>query len=136
MHSYWCQFVFNYFLIKNYWLVKKKFKLFSVSFLKYSMKCSQKASSIVWKQCLYISVFGCILNRNFGRNRKLEPNRNRNSYRNRNFGQNRNRNRKFLITSWNIIYLPPIFWVSLHFNKNHIFDKPFNKKSTYNLINH
>ena len=74
-----------------------KLKLFS--FLEYSMKCSQKASYIVWKQCLRISVFGCISNRNFGQNWKLEPNQNRNqnSYRNRNFGQNRNR--KFPITT-------------------------------------
>ncbi len=48
-----------------------------------------------------ISVFGCIFNRNFGRNQNLELNQNRyrNSYRNQNFGQNRNRNRKFPITS-------------------------------------
>jgi hypothetical protein len=53
------------------------------------------------KYCLYISVFGCIFNRNFGRNRKIElnRNRNRNAYRNRNFGRNRNRNRKFPITT-------------------------------------
>ncbi len=48
-----------------------------------------------------ISVFGLILNRNFGRNRKMKwyRNRNRNAYRNRNFGRNRNWNRNFLITS-------------------------------------
>jgi hypothetical protein len=49
------------------------------------------------------SVFGSILNRNFGRNRKMEwyRNRNRNAYRNRNFGRNRYRNRKNPITKRN-----------------------------------
>ena len=60
---------------------------------------NQLGNIIVSKQ---ISVFGSVLNRNFGRNRKIERyrNRNQNAYRNRNFGRNRYRNRKFPITSW------------------------------------
>jgi hypothetical protein len=62
---------------------------------------NQLGNIIVSKQ---ISVFGSVLNRNFGRNQKIERyrnrNRNRNAYRNRNFGRYRYRNRKFPITSW------------------------------------
>ncbi len=63
--------------------------------------------------CQQISVFGSILNRNFGRNRKMKwyRNRNRNAYRNRNLGRNRNQN--FPITNLDRYYTWSGLWFAV-----------------------
>ena len=70
-------------------------------FLEFLFEMFLKRKIYNFKNCFYISVFGCILNRNFGQNRKFEVNRNRN----RNRNQYQNRNQKFPITKidtcWN-----------------------------------
>ncbi len=95
-------------VVKTEYTQKKTFQLKPTSLLirkcliKKNFICSKLKKFICFSSqlgiiaCKQISVFGSILNRNFGRNRKIEwyRSRNRNAYRNLNFG----RNRKFPIT--------------------------------------